>query len=37
VRGGHITVPTRDHEPAVRVSAVDANGRTLRAATKIAL
>jgi hypothetical protein len=37
VRGGHVTVPTRDHKPAVRVTAVDAGGRTLHAATKIAV
>jgi hypothetical protein len=36
VRGGRVTVPTRDHKPAVRVTAI-AHGRTVHAATKIAV
>jgi hypothetical protein len=37
VRGGHVTVPTRDHKPAIRVTAIAPNGRTVHAATKIAV
>jgi hypothetical protein len=37
VRGGRVTVPTRDHKPAVRVTAIAPNGRTVHAATKIAV
>lgn len=37
VRGGHVTVPARSHEPAVRVRAVDARGDTVRAVTRVAV
>jgi hypothetical protein len=37
VRGGHVTVPTRGHKPAIRVTAITSNGRTVHAATKIAV
>jgi hypothetical protein len=37
VRGGHVTLPGRTHEPAVRVTAIAPGGRTVHAATRIAL
>jgi hypothetical protein len=37
VRGGHVTVPAREHDPAVRVRAKDRSGDTLHAIARIAV
>jgi hypothetical protein len=37
VRGGHVTVPAREHDPAVRVRAAAPDGDVLRAITRIAV
>jgi len=37
VRGGHVTVPADERDPAIRVRAVAADGEPLRAITRIAV